>query len=107
MQLFNPLKTKCKTCFRYCLDGEIVADLCANCWYDRSKNMRKQFRFDDFKRGDNYLCYECNQPIYLGGYLTWVVDAKTFAFFCVPCSDKKQKTDEQYKNTKFHYENKL
>jgi len=107
MSLFNPLKTKCKTCFRYCIEGEIVADLCANCWYDRSESMRKKFRISNFQSNGHPECWQCHQPIYLGGYLTWVIDAKSFAYFCVPCSDKKHRTDSQYHKTKFHYENKL
>ena len=70
--------------------------------------MHKHFDVSVVRNADGkYWCFECKQLLNGAGYLHWVVDAKSFAMFCIPCSFHKWGKDQQYRRTEFAYKQKI
>ncbi|MGH9969278.1 MAG: hypothetical protein ACREBG_15960 [Pyrinomonadaceae bacterium] len=101
------IRLRCRTCTRSVDPREAYLDICAYCWLQRSLNMRYGFNINEFSSPAGQCCYECHNLLGGIGYLHWVVDAKTFALYCIPCSDRKWATDGQYKGTEFAYAQKI
>lgn len=101
------IRSKCRTCPHSFAPNDMFLGICAYCWQDRSEKLRKALNTNDFSSNGVQRCYECHQPLGGVGYLHWVVDAKSFALYCIPCSDKKWANDGQYRGTKFAYAQKI
>lgn len=102
------MRYPCKTCNGHYPLTELIAGLCPYCLQKRSESYNpEKYEIPKFTDGSVYRCMECGKSLHKFAYLHWVTDAATFGLLCVSCSDKKVRTDAQFRNTPAAFQEKV